>query len=261
MSSAAKSLRLDRLLANMGYGSRKEIQTLVKAGRVVLDGLPVSDAGQHVGVSRDLSERLKVAGQHLDPPPGLVLMMHKPLGVTCSHKEAGPLVYQLQPSRWRARKPAISTIGRLDKETSGLLLLTDDGVLLHRAIAPKSKVAKRYLARLARPLRGDEADVLASGNLMLEGETKPLLPVTMEIVKNPESCFGLADVDGEADGPIVAVTLLEGRYHQVRRMFAALGNHVTALHRDSFGGLLLPADLPTGDFRVLEDGAIAQIFA
>lgn len=261
MSAAAKSLRLDRLLANMGYGSRKEIQALVKAGRVVLDGMPLADAGQHVAISRDLSERMTIAGVQLDPPPGLVLMMHKPLGVTCSHKEAGPLVYHLLPIRWRARKPAISTVGRLDKETSGLLLMTDDGALLHRAIAPKSKIAKRYRARLARPLRGDEAEALASGTLLLEGETKPLLPVAMEIAAEAECGGGLVEAEGEAAGPVVIVTLMEGRYHQVRRMFAALGNHVSGLHRDRIGGLQLPDDLAAGEFRVLDNAGIERIFA
>jgi len=260
MSGSAKQVRLDRLLANMGYGSRKDIQMLVKAGRVRLDGKPLGDAGERIPLASDLSQRMTISGEPLDPPPGIVLIMHKPLGVTCSHKEAGPLVYQLLPPRWRARKPAISTIGRLDKETSGLLLLTDDGAMLHRAIAPKSKVAKRYLARLARPLRGDEAEVLASGTLMLEGETKPLLPVEMEIAPVADCGNPLVADDG-AIGPIVAVTLMEGRYHQVRRMFAALGNHVAALHRDRFGGLRLPDELPAGDFRVLDDAQTAQIFA
>jgi 16S rRNA pseudouridine516 synthase len=154
VSASLETLRIDRLLANMGYGSRKDIQALVKSRRVVLDGVPVTDAGAHVPVTPALSARLTVAGAPLDPPPGLVLMLHKPLGVTCSHKEAGPLVYGLLPARWRTRKPAISTIGRLDKETSGLLLMTDDGALLHRVIAPKSNVDKRYRVTLARPLQG-----------------------------------------------------------------------------------------------------------
>lgn len=244
------TLRLDRLLANMGYGSRKDIQALVKAGRVVLDGAPVNSADQHVPVSPELVQRMRVAGAPLDPPPGLVVLLHKPLGVTCSHKEAGPLVYGLLPPRWRARKPAISTIGRLDKETSGLLLMTDDGGLLHRVIAPKSNVTKRYRVGLARALRGDEGAALASGTLMLEGDDKPLLPVAMEIVS----------VDG-GPGPVVLVTLTEGRYHQVRRMFAALGNHVTALHRDRVGGLSLPDDLAPGEFRVLDGAGTARIFS
>ncbi len=247
--SAAATLRLDRLLANMGYGSRKDIQSLVKAGRITLDGTPVTDADTHVPVSPELSARMRVQGQSLDPPPGLVLMMHKPLGVTCSHKEAGPLVYGLLPPRWRTRKPAISTIGRLDKETSGLLLLTDDGGFLHRVIAPKSDVSKRYRATLARPLRGNEVAVLASGTLMLDGEDKPLLPVDLDLTSN-----------GVTSTPIVDVTLTEGRYHQVRRMFAALGNHVTALHRSAVGGLQLPADLEPGQYLLLDDNARKAIF-
>jgi 16S rRNA pseudouridine516 synthase len=250
MTAALPTLRLDRLLANMGYGSRKDIQALVKSGRVVLDGTPLADADVHVPISPALSDRLSVAGHPLDPPPGFALMLHKPTGVTCSHKEAGPLVYGLLPPRWRTRKPAISTIGRLDKDTSGLLLMTDDGGLLHRVIAPKSQVAKRYRVALARPLRGDEAAVLASGKLMLEADDKPLLPVMFEPTDQ-----------GTPHEPIVHVTLTEGRYHQVRRMFAALGNHVCALHRDRVGGLTLPADLPPGQYRVLGAKDTAAIFA
>lgn len=242
-------VRLDRLLANLGYGSRKDIQALAKAGRIALDGAALTDAGAHVTLGCDLAQRLTITGAPVDPLPGLMIMLHKPLGVTCSHKEAGPLVYGLLPPRWRARKPAISTIGRLDKETSGLLLLTDDGALLHRVIAPKSNVAKRYRVTLARPLSGGEAKALASGTLMLEGEDTPLLPVAMDIASNPPD-----------SGPIVFVTLTEGRYHQVRRMFAALGNHVTSLHRDRIGALSLPGDLAPGAFRLLGPDAIAAIF-
>ena len=249
MKAVIPTMRLDRLLANMGYGSRKDIQALVKARRILLDGVAMADADAHVPVSPELSTRMKVAGAPLDPPPGLVLLLHKPLGVTCSHKEAGPLVYGLLPPRWRVRKPAISTIGRLDKETSGLLLMTDDGALLHRVIAPKSNVSKRYRVTLARALRGDEAATLASGTVMLDGEDKPLLPVAMEIVPGHS-----------ANEPVVLVTLTEGRYHQVRRMFAYLGNHVALLHRDRVGGLNLPDDLPPGEYRILDAGMTAQIF-
>lgn len=250
MNSANATLRLDRLLANLGYGSRKDIQTLVRFGGVVLDGAAVSDASLHISLSPDLSQRLRIAGAPLDPPPGFVFMMHKPLGVTCSHKETGKLVYELLPQRWRARKPAISTIGRLDKETSGLLLLTDDGALLHRVIAPKSNVSKRYRVTLARPLRGDEGERLASGTLMLEGEDRPLLPVAFEVLHAAPPA-----------GPVVHVSLTEGRYHQVRRMFASLGNHVVALHRDRVGGLLLPPDLDAGRYRILTAAESGLIFS
>lgn len=239
-----KAVRLDRLLANLGYGSRREVEGLAWAGLVRLDGETLTDAAQRIPLDPDLSARMMIQGQPLDPLPGLCLMLHKPLGVTCSHKEAGPLVYSLLPERWRRRDPALSTVGRLDKETSGLLLLTDDGALLHRIISPKAKVAKRYRVTLARPLQGDEVSILASGELMLDGEDKPLLPVEME-----------AD-----DATHCTVTLHEGRYHQVRRMFAALGNHVDALHRDRVGGLVLPTDLPAGEFRILGPGEIATLF-
>ncbi len=242
---SAKAVRLDKLLANLGYGSRREIQALGRAGAIRLDGEELTDAGARIALDPDLPSRLSIDEEPLDPLPGLCLMLHKPLGVTCSHKEAGPLIYGLLPERWRRREPPLSTVGRLDKETSGLLLLTDDGGLLHRIISPKAHVAKRYQVTLARPLRGDEEAALAAGTMMLEGEDRPLLPVAMEM----------------GDSTHCAVTLTEGRYHQVRRMFAALGNHVEALHRDRVGGLDLPADLPAGEFRVLDAGGVAAIFA
>ena len=245
MSAKIPTSRLDKLLANLGYGSRREIAGLARAGRIVLDGASLDDAGGRIAVTPDLPARLTVDGEGIDPPPGLALMLHKPLGVTCSHKEAGPLVYGLLPERWRRRDPALSTVGRLDKETSGLLLLTDDGALLHRIIAPKANVAKRYRVTLDRPLKGDEGAILAAGTLTLEDDDKPLLPVGFS-----------AD-----DATHATVTLHEGRYHQVRRMFAAMGNHVTALHRDRVGGLDLPADLPAGAYRVMDSLAIAAVFA
>jgi 16S rRNA pseudouridine516 synthase len=241
--SKAPTLRLDRLLANMGYGSRREVQSLVHAGLVTLDGAEIEDADERIAVTRDLSERMRIQGKPLDPPPGLALMLHKPLGVTCSHKEAGPLVYSLLPERWRRRDPAISTIGRLDKETSGLLLMTDDGGLLHRIISPRANISKRYRVALDRPLSGGEAEIFAAGTLMLENEDKPLMPAQMEVI----------------DSTSATLTLTEGRYHQVRRMFAAVGNHVTALHRDRIGGLALPEDLGPGQYRLLGEADLALI--
>jgi 16S rRNA pseudouridine516 synthase len=241
----APTLRLDRLLANLGYGTRREVERMVWADLVTLDGVPLEDADQRIAITSDLSTRMLINGTPLDPPPGLLLMLHKPLGVTCSHKEQGPLVYSLLPERWRRREPAISTIGRLDKETSGLLLLTDDGALLHKIISPRSQVTKRYDVTLDRPLRGDEEKIFASGELMLEGEDRPLLPVPMEKVSSTRAY----------------VTLTEGRYHQVRRMFAAVGNHVTALHRDSVGNLTLPKDLQAGQYCILTTSDLALVLS
>ena len=239
------TLRLDRLLANLGYGSRREVQQLVRLGVVTLDGETLTDADVRLPISRDLSDRMRVEGARLDPPPGLALMLHKPAGVTCSHKEEGRLVHELLPSRWRRRDPQISTVGRLDKETTGLLLLTDDGALLHRIISPRHPVPKRYEAHLARPLKGDEAAAFASGELMLEGEARPLAKAVLEPL-SPTRAY---------------LTVTEGRYHQVRRMFAAVGNHVEALHRDRIGALDLPADLAAGRWRLMDDADLAKVFA
>lgn len=244
-SKKPSTLRVDRLLGGLGYGSRNEMARLGKAGGIVLDGAEVTDVSKRIAVTPDLPERMTVDGRALDPVPGLVLMLNKPLGMTCSHKEDGALVYDALPERWRRRDPAISTIGRLDKETTGLLLLTDDGDLLHRVISPKRHVAKVYRATLARPLAGTEEALFAAGGLVLEGEDKPLAPAELEVLSPTEA----------------RLTVTEGRYHMVRRMFAAAGNHVEALHRERVGTLALPDDLAPGEWRLLTPDQIELIFA
>ncbi len=236
--------RVDRLLSSLGYGSRTEMARMARAGGIVLDGADLTDVSKRIAVTPDLPTRMEIDGEPLDPLPGLVMMMHKPLGMTCSHKEDGALVFDLLPGRWRQRDPAISTVGRLDKQTTGLLLLTDDGALLHRIISPKRHVAKVYRATLARPLEGGEAALFASGELVLEGEDKPLSPAVLDIVTPTEA----------------TLTVTEGRYHQVRRMFAAVGNHVEALHRERVGALTLPDDLPPGEWRLLTAEEVDLIF-
>lgn len=236
--------RVDRLLSSLGYGSRTEMARMARAGGIVLDGADLTDVSKRIALSPDLPTRMEIDGEPLDPLPGLVMMMHKPLGMTCSHKEDGALVFDLLPDRWRRRDPAISTVGRLDKQTTGLLLLTDDGALLHRIISPKRHVAKMYRATLARPLEGSEAALFASGELVLEGEDKPLSPAILEVITPTEA----------------TLTVTEGRYHQVRRMFAAVGNHVEALHRERVGALTLPEDLPPGEWRLLTPEEVDPIF-
>ncbi|MBX3476932.1 MAG: pseudouridine synthase [Brevundimonas sp.] len=240
-----KTVRLDKLLSSLGYGSRQEIARLAKAGGVELDGVEITDAAARIAVTPDLPTRMTIDGRPVDPPQGMLLILNKPLGMTCSHKEDGALVYDVLPDRWRRRDPAISTIGRLDKQTSGLLLLTDDGDLLHRVISPKRHVAKTYRASLARPLVGTEGPLFASGQMILEGEDKPLAPAVLEVVSPTEA----------------RLTVGEGRYHQVRRMFAAAGNHVEALHRESIGGLVLPPDLAPGQWRLATAQEREAIFA
>lgn len=227
----SSKLRLDKLLSSLGYCSRREVALLIREGIVTHTlNLPLKPDTK---VSHD---EILYEGEPLDPPSGMVILMHKPIGLVCSHDDGeGKLVYDLLPERWRRRDPKISTIGRLDKDTSGLLLLTDDGALLHRLTSPKHKVPKVYEATLDRPLSGDEAEIFASGTLMLNGEKTPCLPARLEVI----------------DDTHVRLEIVEGRYHQVRRMFAAVGNHVTALHRVSFGKLML-VELEAGEYRLIE---------
>ncbi|MFN4024054.1 MAG: pseudouridine synthase [Hyphomonas sp.] len=217
--------KLAKYLAGLGYGSRREMEAAIARGRVTGWG-----------------EDVRFDGEPLDPAPGMVIMMNKPAGFTCSHADQGRLVYDLLPPRFLKRDPKLSSIGRLDAETTGLLLFTDDGALLHRLISPKSSIEKVYEATLARPLEGHEAALLASGELMLRGEDKPCLPAQLEVT-------------GERTARL---TLTEGRYHQVRRMFAAAGNHVEALRRTRFGALEL-GDLAEGAWRPLTQAERAAL--
>jgi len=217
--------QLAKYLAHLGYGSRKEMEAAIRAGRVTGQG-----------------EDLRFDGEPLDPPPGMVILMNKPAGFTCSRADQGRLVYELLPPRFLKRGPALSTVGRLDADTTGLLLFTDDGKLLHRLISPKSDMPKTYEATLARPLEGHEAGLFANGTLMLRGEEKPLLPAHLEVT-------------GERTARL---TITEGRYHQVRRMFAAAGNHVETLHRSAFGPLAV-GGLPEGEWRLLTAEEIAAL--
>ncbi|WP_306143360.1 pseudouridine synthase [Roseibium sp. MMSF_3412] len=232
-------MRLVKLLANLGYGSRKEMQLAIRNGWVT------DTAGNRLKAdSKAAHDDILFDDEPLDPAQGVVILMNKPVGYTCSAKDQGRLVYDLLPDRFRVRKPALSTIGRLDKETSGLLLFTDDGTFLHKVISPKSEVPKVYDVTLDRPMNGTEADLFASGEMMLESEEKPLKPAELDVID-------------ETNGRL---TLHEGRYHQVRRMFAATGNHVTALRRSRVGSLGLDG-VDEGNWKVLSDTEKSLIFA
>jgi len=231
-------MKIVKHIANLGYGSRKQVALMFREGRI-------TDAAGEVLYADDPVDHdaIRVDGEPLDPPQGLLIALHKPVGYTCSTKDPGRIVYDLLPARFRLRSPLLSTVGRLDRNTSGLLLFTDDGVLLHRIVSPKSKLDKIYEATLGEDLRGDEAAQFASGTLMLESEQTALMPVEMETLGPRET----------------RLTLHEGRYHQVRRMFAAVGNHVQALHRSRIGGLGLEA-LEPGQWRALGEADAATLF-
>lgn len=228
---------LGKYIANLGYGSRREVMAMIAQRRVrTASGtvLRANDPFEHDDVCID--------GAPLDPPPGVVLMLHKPVGYVCSTEDANPLIYDLLPPRFMHRSPVMAPVGRLDRDTSGLLLLTDDGALNHRITSPRTHVPRVYEATLASDLRGDEAQMFAEGTLLLRGEETPLKPARLEVL----------------DARRARVTLYEGRYHQVRRMFAAAGNHVEALHRSAIGGLML-GDLPSGAWRVLTHDELATL--
>ncbi|MEO6138277.1 MAG: pseudouridine synthase [Luteimonas sp.] len=232
-------MKLVKLIANLGYGSRKDIAQLFRQGLMTDttgDVLYADDQVAHADI--------RIDGEPLDPPHPLTLLLNKPVGITCSMKDSGRIVYDLLPARYRLRSPQLSTVGRLDRDTSGLLLLTDDGALLHRIVSPKSKLEKIYEVSLAQDLRGDEAGLFGSGTLLLESEKTPLAPARMEVI----------------DSRHARLVLVEGRYHQVRRMFAAVGNHVTALHRSRIGGLALD-NLAPGAWRVVGYEDLQSLFA
>ncbi|ESQ94174.1 pseudouridine synthase [Asticcacaulis benevestitus] len=222
-------MKLIKRLANLGYGSRKEMQKLIRMGAITdAAGSPLDDDSDTAHAD------IRYKGRPLDPDFGMVLLMHKPTGYVCSLKDRGQLVYELLPARFAERKPVLSSIGRLDADTSGLLLFTDDGDYLHKIISPKNHVAKIYEVTCARPLEPHYGTVFAAGTLVLENEKDALKPAFL-------------DVTGEK---AARLTLYEGRYHQVRRMFAAVGNHVETLHRAKMGPLTL-GDLKPGKWRLL----------
>lgn len=220
--------RLDALLSNLGYCSRKDVRYFCRKNEVCVENARVFDPTMKVYHSS-----VTIEGEPLDPQT-ITILMNKPSGLICSHNDAGELIYSLLPSRWQLRDPKISTVGRLDVDTTGAILLTDDGELNHSLTSPKKRISKIYRATLAQPLRGDEVAIFSSGTLMLNGEKSPCESANLKIIA----------------ANVVTLEIFEGRYHQVKRMFAAVGNKVTNLHRVSFGEYAVD-DLQSGEYRLL----------
>ena len=242
MSKTPTTLRLDRLLSNLAYASRREVSIACRRGIITLKGEKVSKASTLIPLALVHAGALKFNGEVVGPASPLTIMLHKPAGYTCSHNDTGALVYDLLPPRWRHRKPSLSTVGRLDKESTGQLIFTDDGQLLHRIIHPRTHLPKHYHVTLRDTLKGDECALFASGEFLLANDDKPLKPAAWQ----PETAHS------------GVMTLTEGRYHQIRRMFEALGNHVTHLHRFKTGELEL-GDLKTGQYQILTPEQIKQL--
>jgi 16S rRNA pseudouridine516 synthase len=217
--------RLDQLIASLGYGSRREARGWIEAGRVSVGGSAAADPGTRVD-----PKDVRIDGEPLDHPGELLILLHKPAGRVCSHNPAeGPSIYGLLPERWQRRNPPVTSVGRLDKETTGLLLVTDRSSLVHRLTSPKTGLPKTYRATLDREPPAGAEEIFSGGLLVLSGEDTPCAPATFRRIAPREA----------------EVVLTEGRYRQVRRMFASLGCEVLELHRSRFGDLEL-GSLPSG---------------
>jgi 16S rRNA pseudouridine516 synthase len=230
--------RLDQLLASLGYGSRSQVRAWIEAGRVAVRGVPETDAG-----ARAEPGDVRIDGETPDHPGELLIMLNKPAGRVCSHDpREGPSVYGLLPERWQRRNPPVTSVGRLDKDTTGLLLLTDASRLVHRLTSPKHKVPKVYRARFDRDLPPGIEAVFSHGPLILAGEDTACAPALLNRIN-----------DREAE-----ITLTEGRYHQVRRMFASQGCEVVELHRTRMGALEL-GSLASGNWIELPINSLDKI--
>ena len=229
--------RLDKRLASTGRWSRREVKELVRQGRVLVNGMPARRPEDKVGEK----DRLLVDGQEVDCAPFVYVMMHKPAGLLSATEDRNQkTVVDLLPEELKRR--GLFPVGRLDKDTTGLLLLTDDGALAHDLLSPKKHVDKVYLAKVEG--RVDSTDVSALAQGMVLGDGMHCLPAGLEPLEDGSSCL---------------VTLREGKYHQVKRMLAARGKPVLVLKRLSMGLLRLDEKLQPGQWRYLEMDEVAKL--
>lgn len=223
-------MHLAHALFTQGFGTRRDCEALVRSGQVQVEGRVCDDPAAPVD---PLGLVLQVQGRPWPYHERALVLLHKPAGYECSQKPgAWPSVLSLLPAPLRRR--GVQPVGRLDQDTTGLLLLTDDGTLLHKLTSPKHHVAKVYEARCAEPLQPGHLQCLLDG-VVLHDDPLPLRAQACEAI----------------DTHTLRLTLTQGKYHQVKRMLAAAGAHVVALHRSAFGALQLPHDLAPGQWRWL----------
>ena len=222
--------RWSQILFSQGFGTRRECDALLSAGLVTCEGRVV-DADTEVSPDGLVFE---VRGEPWPYRDKALVVLHKPAGHECSQRPRHhPSVLSLLPAPLRRRN--VQPVGRLDEDTTGLLLLTDDGALIHRLTSPKKHVPKVYEAVTAAPVTAAQVEALLRG-VVLHDDPRPVRAAACEAA-------------GERS---LRLTLVEGRYHQVKRMLAAAGNAVVGLHRSRFGALELPADLAPGQWRWLD---------
>lgn len=238
-------MQLEQILFTQGFGTRRACRALIEQGAVAVDGR-VCTSPQADFVPQALA--FEVRGEPWHYREKAYLMLHKPAGTECSHRPgAWPSVYTLLPLPLRQRPNAggvdgVQAVGRLDQDTTGLLLLTDDGPLIHRLNSPRHHVPKVYEVETAEALRADAIARLLDG-VHLQGEPQPVRAAACE------ACGTHA----------LRLTLVEGKYHQVKRMIGALGNRVVRLHRSRYGAMTLPPDLAPGQLRYLTQEEIAAL--
>jgi 16S rRNA pseudouridine516 synthase len=225
MPRTLATFRIDRVLANLGYASRSEAKILLRQGRVRHMGIVIKNPDCQV-----IPAEITLDGEALERPGGILVMVNKPLDVVCSHDvREGTRIFDFLPPRWLKRNPQVISAGRLDKDSTGLLLITDDHVLVHRVTSPRHHVTKRYEVQVNGPILPSTVERFESGELLIDGDPIPCRTAPIRLLD-----------DNRAE-----VTLTEGRNRQLRRMFAACGMHVEALHRVAFGALEL-GDLAEG---------------
>lgn len=235
MTSALPSarLRLDRFLSHGTGLSRAQVKKLLHADTITVDGIPVRDAGLLVTAANLIT----LDGAVLEWPRARYLMLHKPAGYVCASADPShPPVTDLIGQPWAA---GLHAAGRLDADTTGLVLLTSEGAWSHALTSPRRQCFKTYLVTARHPLAADLPARFAAG-LQLNGEDSPTLPARLELL----------------DSYTARLSIREGRYHQVKRMFAACGNRVEALHRESIGSIVLDPALQPGQWRELTSAEI-----
>ena len=231
-------LRLDRWLVTLGVGSRSEMQKLIRKGGVKVNGAMVKDPGQQVDEN---TAELTVNGTAVDGRLTRHVMLHKPAGLlTAARDKKQSTVMDLLPDVYNAI--GCMPVGRLDKDTTGLLFLTTDGELNHRLLSPGRHVDKTYLAEVDGPLDASHVAAFADGLHLSDFDAQP---AKLEII---------APQTGR-------VTVHEGKFHQIKRMFTAVGREVTKLHRETFGSLTLDPNLPEGQWRELTDEELASLYS
>ena len=233
-------MKLAQVLFSQGFGARRECEGLIVSGHVRIGGKVVDDPFHEVDTA-DLV--FQVRGESWPFHAKALIVMNKPSGHECSQKpKHHASVYSLLPAPLRRRD--VQSIGRLDEDTTGLLLFTDDGALIHRLTSPKRHVPKVYEVGCKHPVTPDQIERLLAGVKLVDD------PATVQAAA--------AEITGpRADGLHgLRLTLTDGKYHQVKRMLAAVRNRVEALHRSGFGALQLPADLAPGRWRWLDNEAV-----